>query len=139
MRLFILFTLLSGFQLKHFIADYVLQGRYMLRKFDRTGWLIPLASHAAVHGLFTFFISAYTLMMLTSVSTLKLNLASFILAAYDFVQHFTMDRIKSSPNLLGRYKDKEKREFWLCLGFDQMVHHLSDLLIVFFLIKLCGY
>ncbi|CAK9249686.1 unnamed protein product [Sphagnum jensenii] len=85
------------------------------------------------------------------------------------VIHFTMDRIKASPNMLGRYKALSANEyvgvaslatqagssspelamagksavqklqsnvyFWWSLGLDQMVHHLTDLIIVFFLIS----
>lgn len=55
----IVFALLIAFQVKHFLADYPLQNRYMLGKF-KDGWAFfwPLMAHAAVHGFGTFLIGA---------------------------------------------------------------------------------
>src|SRR5690606_31961493 len=91
---------------------------------------------------------------------------ALMLAWFDFLVHFLMDRIKASPNLLGQYQaitkeeygrltdaiaqakwnnndralakinqDFQKRKksnkyFWWSLGFDQMVHHLTDIVII---------
>ena len=49
-----LFVLLVLYQVKHFVADYPLQGTYMLGKFKKNGWVLPLAAHCGVHALFTF-------------------------------------------------------------------------------------
>ena len=152
------FLLLVIFQLKHFFADYVLQGKYMLGKFKKyPDYIFPLLAHVGVHGLFTFLIALL----------LKPELALF-LAVFDMGCHFAMDRIKASPDLLGRYKalsameyfnltnpkqafedmeparqrrwkliiDQELRSnkyFWWALGLDQMVHHLTHYMIIFFL------
>lgn len=132
--------LLVAYQLKHFIADYPLQSNfYMLGKFRDKGWVKPLAAHAAVHAAGTLLISAL-------VGRPLLGLA---LAVFDGVVHFTMDRIKASNRLLGRFKALSAQEmrvelrylaegdsfakmnirdntlFWNCLGLDQMVHHLT--------------
>jgi len=78
--------------------------------------------------------------------------------------HFAMDRIKASPNLLGRFKmldgprfvevykhaynpnfkpvvsNKFKERlshntyFWWSLGLDQGVHHLTHYLVIYFLV-----
>lgn len=82
------------------------------------------------------------------------------LAIFDFVVHFSMDRIKAGPKWLGRFKAVSGREyvanarliasreegwqqaqkelksnvyFWWSLGLDQMVHHCTDLCIVYML------
>lgn len=90
-----IFLLLVLFQLKHFLCDYPLQTPYMLGKFKGgKEWILPLISHAGLHGGFTFLIS----LICTDIGN-----ASY-LALFDLVIHFTMDRIKASPNLLGRYK-----------------------------------
>lgn len=116
-----LFVILALFQLKHFIADYPLQGTYMLGKFKGGWeWVKPLLAHVAVHAVFTT----------TIVSFFRPSL--WWLGLLDAFIHFTMDRIKASPNLLGRFKPDNKY-FWWALGFDQMVHHLTDLLVVFLL------
>lgn len=156
MDLITFFILLVTFQLKHFLADYPFQTPYMLKKFSSGwDWIKPLASHAAVHAIFTFIIAFNWLF------SWQLPL---YLAAFDFIVHFAMDRIKASPNLLGRYKAlsadefktvmrnvgykgrnhelknfakiceerlRSNKLFWWSLGLDQMVHHITDLIIAF--------
>jgi hypothetical protein len=152
--------LLVVFQIKHFLADFPFQTEYMLGKFKDKGWELPLALHAAVHGLFTFLIATQLMS-----SGLKFG---FILACIDFVIHFAMDRVKASSQLMGRWKPltqeqfkKEKwmlltkldlpewdyeiaqarsrlrgnKLFWWALGFDQMIHHLTHYLIIYMLVR----
>lgn len=164
-----IWLLLVIMQFKHFIADYPLQGRYMLGKFKETHWLAPLASHCAVHLAFTFTIGYFVLHDFTKALTISM---------IDFNVHFFMDRIKASPFLLGRFKALSKTEmisainmskglsmisgapmpeqideaslknykdignkdlksntyFWWSLGLDQMVHHLTDILVIYLMI-----
>ena len=141
-----IFTLLVIFQTKHLLCDFPLQTSYMLRKFlPGWAWVLPLTAHAATHALFTFFILSLYRLYLGDASVYMLAL---MLAAADFAVHFAMDRIKASPNLLGRFKalsakeypesnTEQKRQntlFWWSLGFDQYVHGLTDTAIVYFLI-----
>lgn len=112
----LVFFLLIVFQLKHFLADYPLQmNEYMQGKFNKEGWVFPLLSHVAVHGFFT---------LLICLTLVPVHIA-FFLAGIDMTIHFVMDRIKASPNLLGRYKDMNRPAYWNTLGFDQAVHHLT--------------
>lgn len=115
----IVFFLLVVFQVKHFVADYPLQREYMLKK-TLAGWdfLLPLAVHCAVHAGLTLGI----------VLVVKPSL--WWLAVVDFVIHFFMDRIKSSPRYLGRFNDRLKTSYWVCFGLDQMVHHLTSIYII---------
>lgn len=118
------FILLVLFQAKHFIADYPLQNQYMLGKFKGgTDWILPLAAHSSVHATGTFIIS---------ILFVSFNVA-LSLAVLDFVLHSIMDRIKASPNLLGRFSI-ENKYFWWSLGFDQMVHHLTHYIIIFIIL-----
>lgn len=144
-----LFLLLVVYQLKHYLADYPLQTPYMLGKFKPGwDWVKPLLAHAGVHGLFTLLIAT------------AVNPSMWWLAVLDFVIHFTMDRIKASPNLMGRWKALSANDFmrlhsdrghaisesqfqaslrsnmlfWWALGIDQMVHHLTHYLIIFLLL-----
>jgi hypothetical protein len=151
-----LFILLVIYQLKHFLADYILQGKYMLGKFkDGWEWLLPLFLHVLVHGVCTYGIALF----------IKPELA-LSLATFDMIVHFIMDRIKASPNLLGRFKPltveqygqlklydnanlishihgefqsnaqllRSNTLFWWCLGLDQMVHHLTHYVIIYVLV-----
>lgn len=123
-----LFFVLALFQLKHFLADYPLQRPFMLKKFSEKPdeWIPALTAHAGVHFLFTFCI----MMWLTGNFYVSAGLGLF-----DFSVHFVMDRIKASPRLLGRWKP-DSPYFWWSLGFDQMIHHLTDLFVVFTLLSI---
>lgn len=132
-------AMLILFQFKHFLADFPLQSPYMLQKFKKEGWIKPLAAHAGVHAVFTFVI-------VFGWASIPLALA---MALLDFVIHFTMDRIKAGPTLLGRFKALTASEystatpdqklgnkyFWWALGLDQAVHHLTHYLIIFIVLS----
>lgn len=156
-----LLVLLIVYQIKHFLADYPLQGKYMLGKFKPGNeWIKPLLAHAAVHGAFTFAIAIF----------LKPLAIALALATLDMGIHFLVDRVKASPKMLGRFKAlsaNEMREimenqkyfkefpllnttiqtkgqddtklrnnklFWWSLGADQMAHHLTHYLIIWCLL-----
>jgi hypothetical protein len=141
----LVFTLLFIFQVKHVLADYFLQGRYMLGKFKPfPDYILPLMAHVAVHAGFTFLIGlAFGCHWLDASR----------LAIIDLTVHFIMDRIKASPKLLGRYKALSKPEyllsmfnndskamksntyFWWALGFDQFIHHLTHYYIIWSLVQ----
>jgi hypothetical protein len=73
----------------------------MLKKFlPGTGFILPLLAHTAVHGLGTFLIAM-------SVAP---SLAIW-LALLDMATHFVVDRIKASPNMLGRFKALSGSEY----------------------------
>jgi hypothetical protein len=116
-------AVLIFYQVKHFIADFVLQNVWMLQK-SKPGWdfVPPLAIHCGVHA------------GLTLVLALYLNPAVWWLAIVDFVLHFTMDRIKAGPRYLGRFNDIQTRAYWISFGFDQMVHHLTHLYIAWYMV-----
>ena len=142
------FVLFVVYQLKQWICDYPLQTEWMLGKFNKHGWFGPLASHAAVHALATF--------LIVKLSGMPFAFA-MAMAHFDFVVHFTMDLIKTSPKLMGRWKllsaplityfksqlkvrlaRQEAQEalrgnkLWhWAYGFDQMVHHLTHCAIIY--------
>lgn len=112
------------FQLKHFLADFPLQTQYMLQK-SKSDWefVVPLLVHSVVHALMTLMI------------VLVVNSSLWWLAVCDLTIHFVMDRFKSGPRYLGRFMDVRKSSFWITLGFDQMVHHLTHLWIIWMLVS----
>lgn len=118
-----IFAGLVVFQNKHFLADYVLQNRYMLGKFRADwGFFCPLLAHAAVHAAFTFGIC------------MVLQPQLWWLALVDGASHFVIDRIKAGPGWLGRFNDKNAAPFWIILGADQMLHHLVHYFIIYVLV-----
>jgi hypothetical protein len=119
-----IFILLVLYQVKHFLADFPLQGEYMLKK-TLKGWdfLLPLSLHSAIHALLTLLILLYFAPHL------------YYLCFFDFIIHFLMDRIKSSERYLGRFSDKSESMYWNVFGIDQMVHHLTHIFIVYMIVQ----
>lgn len=159
------FILLAAvFQIKHWIADYILQTEYMLGKFKAKDWVDPLVAHCKVHAGFTALIIIWWFWP-GFKKDLDLDKAILVskyapLAFLDFGLHFAMDRLKASPKLLGKFKpissaemsevlyanDNKPREryktklrnnkiFRWSLGFDQMFHHLTHYLIIYLVLK----
>lgn len=152
-----IFLLLVLYQVKHFLADYPLQGKYMLGKFKGgNDWIAPLLAHVGVHGIFTLVIGAWFL------EPSQCGWA-YLIAFFDMCIHFSMDRIKASPEMMGRWKalsasemrnilsyektiglDKFKATlrnntyFWWALGFDQMVHHLTHYCCIYLMLAVKG-
>ena len=120
------FMMLVIFQAKQLIGDYLLQTGWMVRGKSKSGpgFIIPLSVHVSVHALMTLAIM------------LVFNPSLWYLAALDFAVHFSMDRIKASPRLFGRYTDVNKQSFWIPFGVDQMVHHLTHYFIIWSLVSL---
>ena len=119
-----IFILLIAFQVKHFLCDYPLQTEFMLGKSKLDGWVLPLQQHCIVHATGTLLILGF----LTDISYIVAY------AFLDFTLHFIMDRVKASPNILGRFKSDNKY-FWWALGGDQAWHHLTHYLIIYLVIK----
>lgn len=96
----LVFALLFAFQIKHLVADYLLQGyplaNFMLGKF-RPGpdFVGPLAAHCAVHAALTGILAIATGAGFSLISGV---------VVLDFTAHFVMDRLKAGPKYLGRFK-----------------------------------
>ncbi len=101
-----IFLLLVIYQVKHFLADYILQGEYMLGKFKGGwDWVKPLLAHVGVHAGFTLVISTISLVLLEPAMTASVVFTNAIgIACLDAFIHFGMDRLKASPKLMGRWK-----------------------------------
>ncbi|HMN67470.1 MAG TPA: DUF3307 domain-containing protein [Bdellovibrionales bacterium] len=114
----LLLILLIFFQVKHFVADFLLQNVWMLQK-ARPNWdfVLPLALHSGVHAVTTLAVALY------------IHPSLWWLGGVDFVVHFLMDRIKAGPRYLGRFTDVRSKAFWVSFGLDQMVHHLTHIYI----------
>lgn len=116
-------ALLVAFQVKHLLADYVLQTRWMTEGKAGSGlaFVKPLLAHASIHAA------------MTAVIILFVAPAMVWLAVIDLAAHGVLDRIKASPHLLGRYGETAERPFWLAFGADQFGHHMTHYLIIWIL------
>ncbi|GEP03557.1 DUF3307 domain-containing protein [Methylobacterium oxalidis] len=100
---------------KHYIADFVLQTDWMARgKEQEHGWFLPLAAHVSCHALATLGVALVVAPRL------------WWLALVDLAIHFCVDRAKSVVSRRTRWNPGQV-QFWWLLGFDQMLHALTDL------------
>lgn len=126
------------FVFKHFVCDFLLQTPYMLGKSKPVDWVKPLAAHCAVHVAGTYVIlalmAAYVAIAYAPLYERMVDntapLFVVLLLLSEFVIHFVMDRVKASPNMWGRWGPSDKN-FWVALGFDQAVHALTYIVMVY--------
>ncbi|MEQ8296997.1 MAG: DUF3307 domain-containing protein [Nitratireductor sp.] len=115
-ELMLAFGVLACLQAKHFIADYLLQPRWVIRAkghFDQPGGYC----HAGVHALGS--VPALVL------AGLGLPLVAAFMAA-EFAVHFLIDHAKARHGMKS-CKGPDTAAFWAMHGFDQFLHHMTYL------------
>jgi hypothetical protein len=119
--------LFAGFELKHFVADYLLQ----------TGWMIAGKgsfahpggyAHAAVHALG----SAIVLL----IGRIPLTVVAALVVA-EFVVHFLLDHAKVFYSG-GTDPDKDPQRFWAMHGLDQLLHQVTYIAMVYVALHAVG-
>ena len=118
------FALLLLF-IKHFICDFPLQVSPWIYRNKGTYLHMGGITHAALHGIATFAILSYWL-----------GLAAWIWALLDMLIHYHVDWTKM--NLGKKFDlrpDNNSEWFWILLGLDQLIHHLTYFAIVYFAFK----
>jgi len=122
-----IFLLLLGFELKHFLADYLMQ----------TGWMIGgkgnLAAaggyvHAGIHVIGSAIVLA--LVQVPPVAILEL-------VAAEFVIHYAFDFAKVYYGR-GVDPDQNAQTFWGLHGLDQLFHQLTYLGMTYFALRALG-
>lgn len=121
----LVFALMLGFTIKHFIADYPLQAfPYMYRNKGTYGHPGGQA-HAAVHGVFT----AMTLIAVSILCNIPMTVAAVMLITAlsfaDSVVHYHIDWAKMNINKKMGWGPNTHEEFWVLLGADQFLHGLT--------------
>ncbi len=152
------------FLVKHFISDYLLQGSYMLGKF-KPGWdfLPPLIAHCSVHAGFTLglvllyhkpglewlalmdFCIHFVMDRIKAGPRYLGRFKNFSANEYrGFMQKDGPKEAVWSPTGLEvvsltesdlKWKLRSNTLFWWSLGFDQLVHHLTDLAIIYIMVQ----
>ncbi len=103
------------FEIKHLLADYILQTDWMAQgKQRRAGWAPPLFVHAGMHGFGTALVA------------LAVNPAFVWLAFVDFFVHALIDFMKARIGLATGLTPANAR-FWWLFGADQQLHALTHL------------
>ena len=121
------FVLLVGFQLKHFIADYLLQASWMIAekgKLTSPGGYV----HAGIHVL-------GSLLVLIVVRTPLLALALLLCA--EFVIHYALDYSKIGYSR-GIDAGHDPKRFWALHGLDQLLHQLTYAGMIYFAMRALG-
>ncbi len=107
---------------KHFICDFPLQAfPWMYRNkgtYLHAGGLV----HAGIHGIGT----ALALATFTSITMLT------YCALADFVAHYHIDWAKMNVSKRYNLQPNNSERFWILLGFDQLLHHLTYFAIVYY-------
>lgn len=110
----LLVALFVGLELKHFVADYLLQPGWMLAgkaNLRRAGGYAHAGIHAALTGL--------VLLLCATAPGLSL-----IVVAAEFVVHYGLDYSKIRYSR-GVHVDADPGRFWALHGLDQLAHQLT--------------
>ncbi len=114
-----MFEALLWLFIKHFICDFPLQAfSWMYRNKGTYGHAGGL-THAALHGLGTF-----------AVLFFWLGTHAWIYALADAAIHYHIDWAKMNISKKLDLRSDNSEWFWILLGFDQLLHHLTYFAIV---------
>jgi hypothetical protein len=105
--------------IKHFICDFPLQANPWLYRNKGTYMHLGGITHAGIHGLGTLLVLAPFIGSL-----------SMVYAALDMLVHYHIDWAKM--NVTKRYdlQPTNSERFWILLGFDQLLHHITYFAII---------
>ncbi|PCI59979.1 MAG: hypothetical protein COB34_03150 [Methylophilaceae bacterium] len=124
-----MFEALLGLFIKHFICDFPLQmfpwlyqnkGRYL-----HPGGIV----HAGAHGLGTFIVLNFFIG----------SHAAMLYAIIDMMVHYHLDWAKMNLSDHYNLKPDSSEWFWLLLGLDQLLHHLTYFAIVYYAFNYTGF
>ncbi len=120
-----MFEALLGLFIKHFICDFPLQISPWLYK-NKGKYLHPGGIvHASLHGIGTTIVLGYFL-------NVKLAL---LMGLLDLVLHYHIDWAKMNLSRHYNLKPDNSDWFWLLLGLDQFLHHLTYFAIIYYAFK----
>lgn len=107
--------------IKHFICDFPLQtSPWMYRN---KGIYLHLGgiTHALLHGLGTWLVLVFFI-----------GQQALLYALIDFMLHYHIDWAKLNINKHYDLRADNSNWFWILLGFDQLAHHITYFLIVYY-------
>ena len=120
MQITLLTTLFCLF-VKHFVCDFPLQiWSWMYRNkgsYMHLGGIV----HAAIHGIGTFVVLVF--FDFTS---------AWLAGLFDMLVHYHIDWAKMNLNARYQLKPDNSEWFWIALGFDQLLHHATYFIIVYY-------
>jgi hypothetical protein len=118
-------TVLFLLFIKHFICDFPLQAYAWMYR-NKGTYLHPGGiAHAATHAIGTLIILAPFI-----------GGAAVLYALIDMLVHYHIDWAKMNVNKHYDLQPNTSERFWILLGFDQLLHHITYFAIVYFAFKL---
>ena len=125
---FIIVWVTYGF--KHFVADFILQNKYMLGKFDPyPKFILPLSAHCAVHAGIVVWMFLFAGMNSPRALDVDFLLIGLIIAAYEFFSHFLVDVIKAQWARITK-ADHTQHRYWVAIGLDQFAHQVLSVPVI---------
>lgn len=122
--------LLSFFIVKHFICDFPLQTVWMATNkgtYGHSGGLV----HVGVHAIGTFFI----LIAFSQTTEIFFGPGPFLyIILFEIAVHYHTDWFKMNLNKMMNWTCDKSSEFWTLLGVDQLIHYLSYIFMVWYLL-----
>lgn len=106
---------------KHFICDFPLQSNPWLYRNKGTYMHPGGIVHAGIHGIGTLLVLAPFI-----------GSASMIYALIDMIVHYHIDWAKMNINQHYDWQPHTSERFWILLGFDQLLHHMTYFMIIYF-------
>lgn len=111
-------------QIKHFVADFVLQS-YM-QTVKKGVWLDPIGiSHSIEHGVCTLAV----LMLFCFFAPIPVGVM-IVVTILEIISHYLIDYSKVKYGC----KDHTKPIFWSQFGLDQLLHQLTYIAIIWYII-----
>jgi len=119
-----LLFLMALLQIKHCYADFVLQS-YM-QTVKKGEWLNPVGvSHSIEHGICTLVVlMLFCFFVPVAVSTM------IVVTILEVISHYLIDFGKVKYGC----KDNTKRVFWSQFGLDQLLHQLTYIAMIWYII-----
>ncbi|PKO46024.1 MAG: DUF3307 domain-containing protein [Betaproteobacteria bacterium HGW-Betaproteobacteria-22] len=109
-----MFELLLGLFIKHFIVDFPLQACPWIYRNKYIYGHIGGLFHAGLHGSGTYLILYFWL-----------GTDAWALALLDLIAHYHIDWAKMNIAIKFKLNANNSEWFWILLGFDQLLHHLT--------------
>jgi len=119
-----LLLILAGFQIKHFVADYLLQPHWVIAakaSLTKPGGYV----HVGIHAL-----GSLVILLVAGVS---LFVTAWLVVA-EAIVHYLIDYTKARWSL-ARPADVTKASYWAAHGTDQLMHQLTYAVMIFVVLK----
>jgi Protein of unknown function (DUF3307) len=111
--------------IKHFICDFPLQATPWMYRNKGVYMHLGGIAHASIHALGTLIVLAPFIGSL-----------AVMYAAIDMLVHYHIDWAKMNVSKRYDLQPNNSERFWILLGFDQLLHHITYFVIVYFAFNL---